>query len=234
MTKIVANMVIKDEADKWLVPVLERVLSQVDLLCVTDDCSSDDSADIAERMGAKVQRMPESTFETHEGRLRQTSWEFLERQITHDEPWWVLAIDADEMLYETLMPLRELIDQDYFDVLAIRFFHMWNETQFRVDKAWVPNNSSRLFRYFEDGVFAQRQLACGSEPTYVTEAIRRGKFFTNTGLSMKHLSYMTDEGKRSKFDRYTKIDGGAFHANDHILSIMDESPVLVDWPFDES
>jgi hypothetical protein len=46
---------------------------------------------------------------------------------------------------------------------------------------------------------------------------------------MKHLSYIKDEDKKAKFDRYMKLDGGAFHANNHILSIMDEDPVLVDW-----
>jgi glycosyltransferase involved in cell wall biosynthesis len=221
-------MVVRNEANNYLPQVLERLSKQVDLICVTDDCSDDNTAELAASYGARVNVMPEPTFSTHEGRLRQASWEFLESQIDDDD-WFVLAIDADEELYETRYSIRDIVDQSQFDVVNIEFFHMWNDTQFRVDKAWRPHRSMRMFRYYTDGVFAQRQLACGSEPTYVQPLLRSGKYLPNSGLCMKHLSYIKDEDKKVKFDRYMKIDGGAFHANDHILSIMDEEPVLIDW-----
>ena len=232
MAKLIANMVIRNEADKWLRPVLERVASQVDALCVTDDCSDDDSVSIVKEYTDLVQVMPEATFSTNEGKLRQQSWNFLEQHVSTNDDWWVLAIDADEMLYETKYSLEELIDQRQFDVMSIEFYHMWSETQFRVDKAWRPHCSTRLFRYFPHGKFLDRELACGSEPTYVMDLVMQRRYFQSTGLLMKHLSYMTEEGKRSKYDRYTKIDGGAFHANAHIESIIDPNPVLVDWPLD--
>lgn len=232
MTKIVANMVIRNEADKYLKPVLERLASQVDLICVTDDCSDDDSAAIAESYGAKVQVMSTPIFATNEYALRQASWDFLDTQVTNDEPWWVLAIDADEMMYETAHPMRELIEINGFEVISIDFYHMWTPTQFRVDKAWHPHGSSRLFKYYTDGLFKNQALACGSEPMYVQQLIRRGRFLQGSGLVMKHLSYMDEEGKRSKYERYAKIDGGLYHANAHIESIMDPDPVLVDWRWD--
>jgi hypothetical protein len=173
--------------------------------------------------------MSEPIFATNEGKLRQLSWEFLESHITEGEDWWVLAIDADEMLYETRHKLKDLVAQKRFDVLSIEFYHMWSPTHFRVDKAWRPHGSSRLFRYYPGGKFLDRALACGSEPTYVRQLIMENKYLASTGLLMKHLSYMTDEGKSSKYERYTKIDGGAFHANAHIESIVDQNPVLVEW-----
>lgn len=229
---IVANFVVRNEAEKWLRPVLERVANQVDMICVTDDCSTDNTVEIAREFTANIQVMPEPTFSTHEGKLRQRSWEFLEQHVdTHDD-WWVLAIDADEMLYETRYPLRDLTAQKKFDVLSIEFYHMWSPTHFRIDKAWRPHPSSRLFRYYPGGSFLDRALACGSEPTYVRDLIMEGRYFSTTGLIMKHLSYMTEEGKQSKYDRYTKIDGGAFHANAHIESIIDKDPVLVEWTYE--
>lgn len=229
MTRIMANMVIRNEADKWLRPVLERVASQVDAICITDDCSDDNTVDIAKEFTPLVQTMSEPIFATNEGKLRQLSWEFLEQHVDATDDWWVLAIDADEMLYETRHRLRDLVAQKRFDVLSIEFYHMWSPTHFRVDKAWRPHPSSRLFRYFPGGSFLDRALACGSEPTYVRQLIMEGKYLGSTGLLMKHLSYMTDEGKSSKYERYTKIDGGAFHANAHIESIIDKDPVLVEW-----
>jgi hypothetical protein len=51
----------------------------------------------------------------------------------------------------------------------------------------------------------------------------------NTGLVMQHLGYVRDEDKKAKYDRYMKIDGGDFHAMNHIQSIMDPDPTLVEW-----
>lgn len=232
MAKIIGNMVIRNEADKWLRPVLERVMGQVDALVITDDCSTDNTVEIAREFTDKIQVMPEPIFSTNEGALRQKSWEFLEDQINIADDWWVLAIDADEMLFETRHRLRDLVNQTRFDVLSIEFYHMWSPTHFRVDKAWRPHGSSRLFRYLPGGHFLDRALACGSEPTYVRQLIMEGKYLASTGLLMKHLSYMTEEGKLSKYQRYSVIDGGAFHANAHIESIVDPDPVLVEWPFE--
>jgi glycosyltransferase involved in cell wall biosynthesis len=232
VTKIIANMIGRNEESHYLSRVLARVVAQVDVITFTDDHSDDNTAQIAKDFGAEVFVMSEPTFSTHEGRLRQASWEHLERTIDASEPWYVLAIDCDEMLYEVGKSLRDIVEMSEYDVANINFFHMWNETQFRHDKAWAPHGSSRLFRYFAGGSFADRQLACGSEPTYVQSRIRSGRYLADSGLMMKHLSYIKDEDKKAKFDRYMKLDGGAFHANAHILSIMDENPVLKDFPWE--
>lgn len=233
MVKIVANLIGRNESDKYLRPVLERVAKQVDLITFTDDCSTDDTADIAASYGAKVFRMNEPTFSSNEGKLRQASWEHLERQITPGDEWYVLAIDCDEMLFQTTHTLHDLAATNS-KVFNIIFFHMWNETQFRYDKAWRPHPSSRFFQYLPGGFFLDRALACGSEPTYVQQLIRQGYYMEDSGLLMKHLSYIKDEDKQAKYDRYAKIDGGAFHANTHLESILDTNPSLADWNwFDE-
>jgi len=106
---------------------------------------------------------------------------------------------------------------------------MWNETHFRVDKLWAPTNSSRIFRYVKDGGFLNKKLACGSEPTYVSDWIRRRNFFINSGLVMQHLGYIRDEDKQDKYNRYSELDGGEFHNINHINSIIDDNPVLMSW-----
>jgi hypothetical protein len=116
-----------------------------------------------------------------------------------------------------------------FDVLGISFVHMWNDTQYRVDKLWAPTISSRLFRYQPDGCFAQRKLACGSEPTYVTDAIAAGRMLWETGLVFQHLGYSWPQDKAAKYARYSTIDRGDYHALAHIESILDPDPLLVDW-----
>lgn len=233
MTKIVANIVGRNEQEHYLERILARLVTQVDVVTFTDDCSDDNTAQIAKDFGAEVFVMPQPTFKTHEGRLRQASWEHLEGRITKNESWYVLAIDCDEMLYETQFHIRDLVEMPNFDVINISFFHMWNEHQFRTDKAWRPHGSTRLFRYREGGRFADKALACGSEPLYVQSAYRNGRLMQESGLLMKHLSYIRDEDKKAKYERYSQIDGGLYHANAHIESIMDEHVRLADWNWED-
>lgn len=232
MSKLIANMVIRNEADKYLERVLSRLVNQVDEICITDDCSDDNSIEIAKSFGAHVFSMDEPTFMRNEGLLRQQAWYNLESIIDNTKNTWILAIDADEELYATTYSLEDLTEQGAFEVIPIEFYHMWNEESFRVDKAWRPTKSTRLFKYYENGKFLNRALACGSEPTYVMELIRRGKFMQESGLKMKHLSYIKNEDKKAKYDRYMAIDGGAFHSNAHIISIMDQQVSLMPWKWD--
>lgn len=221
---LIANIVGRNEADRYLRPVLERLQSQVDLIVFTDDASDDATPDVAEEMGAKVMIMEQPTFVENEGLLRNTAWQHLSQFASEGD--WILAIDTDEMLYG---PLTQVISTTPYDVVGIDFYHMWDQLHYRVDKAWTPTTGSRLFRYKEGGQFLQRKLACGSEPTYVQEAIMRGNMLWNSGLRMKHLGYALDLDKTAKYNRYMSLDGGDFHSRAHIESIIDPRPALLLW-----
>lgn len=228
--KIIAQMVGRNEANKYLPEVLERLKSQVDEIVFTDDCSDDNTAEIASKY-ANVYKTPKPMFTTHEGRLRRYAWLNLENHATEGD--WIIAIDCDEMLYDssdiTKTDIRQILNSSEKDVVNVRFYHMWNDTQYRVDKLWAPNNSSRIFRFMSGAMFRDRALACGSEPTYVTDLINQRNYFVNSNLIMQHLGYIKDEDKQSKYERYSTLDGGEFHALNHINSITDPNPVLINW-----
>lgn len=225
--KLIANMIVRNEEDRFLTEVFTHLRGIADVILVTDDCSDDGTFDIAMDWADGVQRLPEPTFAVHEGKLRQASWNFVKE---HADPGdWILAIDADEKLFDTQNQLEALLDQSQWDVLGVTFYHMWNSTHWRTDKAWKPNVSSRLFRYYEGGEFLNRKLACGSEPTYVQQLIRSGRALWHTGLAMQHLGYVRDEDKKMKYKRYMELDGGDFHARAHIESILDPNPALMEW-----
>jgi glycosyltransferase involved in cell wall biosynthesis len=224
---IYAQMVGKNEASKFLVDVLERLSTQVDKIIFTDDGSTDDTPEIASKY-AEVFVNEESLFTKHEGQLRATAWGNLEKFAKLGD--WVIAIDCDEMLYHIEdQSIEKVLNNSEFDVVNVRFYHMWNETQYRVDKLWAPNNSSRIFRYKENGGFQNKALACGSEPTYVNQLIRNRNYWEHSGLVMQHLGYTYDADKASKYERYSTIDGGQFHNINHINSIIDPNPVLINW-----
>lgn len=227
---LIANMVGRNESERFLIPVLDRLNQIVDKIVFTDDCSDDMTPEIAEMHGAFVYRNTEDPlFVEDESALRTMAWKNLERHVRVGD--WILCIDCDEMLYGA-DNLVSLLDQSVYDVLGITFFHMWNLDQYRIDKAWAPNRSYRLFRYYPGGEFAKRKMACGSEPTYVPELIRRGKVLWDTGLCMKHLGYARDEDKLAKHKRYMELDAGSYHARAHLDSILDLKVSLVDWPED--
>ena len=224
---IIAQMIGRNESSRFLEDVLQRLSTQVDKIIFTDDCSTDNTMEIAARY-AEVFQTPEQLFNVHEGKLRAFAWGNLEKFASVGD--WVVAIDCDEKLYHSDdMPIKDVLSTSPFDVVNVRFYHMWNETQYRVDKLWTPNNSTRIFRYLENGGFNNRQLACGSEPTYVGEMIARKNYWVNSKLMMQHLGYIKDEDKISKHERYSQLDGGAFHQLDHINSIIDNDPVLINW-----
>ena len=224
---IIAQMVGKNESNRFLEPVLQRLSTQVDKIIFTDDCSDDDTAEIASKY-AEVFKTDKTLFTENEGNLRSNAWRNLEKFAKEGD--WIVAIDCDEMLYQDKdLDLKYVLDQSPYDVVNVRFYHMWNETQYRVDKLWAPNNSSRIFRYRDNGTFFDKKLACGSEPTYVVQWVRQRNYFLHSGLMMQHLGYARDEDKVSKYNRYISIDKGEFHNLQHIESIMDTNFVLVNW-----
>jgi glycosyltransferase involved in cell wall biosynthesis len=222
-----AQMVGRNESSRFLEPVLERLSTQVDKIIFTDDCSTDNTAEIAAKY-AEVFSTPEPLFTKHEGQLRAFAWGNLEKFAKEGD--WVLAIDCDEKLYHVDdLDVKQVLSKSEFDVVNVRFYHMWSETHYRVDKLWAPNNSSRIFRFKSGAGFQNKALACGSEPTYVPQWIRQRNYWKDSGLIMQHLGYTYDEDKKSKYERYSTLDGGQFHALNHINSIIDPNPVLIQW-----
>ena len=224
---IYAQMIGRNESSRFLEGVLERLSTQVDKIIFTDDCSDDNTVDIASKY-AEVFSTDRPLFTEHEGQLRAFAWSNLEKFAKLGD--WIIAIDCDEKLFHIdNLNVRDVLNVSPFDVVNVRFYHMWNETQYRVDKLWAPTNSSRIFRFIENGGFKNRRLACGSEPNYVQDWLQRSNYWVNSGLIMQHLGYTKDEDKQSKFERYSKLDGGEFHNLNHINSIVDSNPVLIDW-----
>jgi glycosyltransferase involved in cell wall biosynthesis len=224
---IIAQIVGKNESNRFLEPVLQRLSTQVDKIIFTDDCSDDNTAEIASKY-AEVFKTDKTLFTENEGNLRSNAWHNLEKFAKEGD--WVVAIDCDEMLYQDRdLDLKHVLDQSPYDVVNVRFYHMWNETQYRVDKLWAPNNSSRIFRFKNGGKFLDRKLACGSEPTYVVEDIRRRNYWVHSGLVMQHLGYTRDIDKELKHTRYMNLDKGEFHNIKHIESIVDPNPTLITW-----
>jgi glycosyltransferase involved in cell wall biosynthesis len=84
MQKIIAQMVGRNEASRFLPEVLSRLKEQVDEIVFTDDCSDDDTASIAKDF-AHVYKTPKQMFNIHEGRLRRYAWLNLENHASEGD-----------------------------------------------------------------------------------------------------------------------------------------------------
>jgi glycosyltransferase involved in cell wall biosynthesis len=223
---LIANMVGRNEANRYLVGVLGRLQSFVDRICFTDDASDDATPTLAELFGADVEQTNRCLFAQDEHLLRTIAWRHLERLARAGD--WVLAIDCDEVFHGQAR-LPALLDRADLDVLAVTLFNMWNETQVRVDGHWHPSFLYRLFRFYPGGEFADQKLACGSAPSYVHQAIDAGRSLSDTGLVIQHFGYASPGDKLSKYRRYIELDGGRYHPLAQLRSILDPTPTLVDW-----
>lgn len=228
---LIANMVVRNEADRYLIPVLEDLITYVDTIVITDDQSTDATVKIASEYTDCLYQTDEPLFCTNEAALRQQSFDNLANHAKEGD--WILAIDADEIVWSTERSLHHLILTASKDVMGLEFVNMWNPTQYRTDKFWKPMTCTKLFRYRKGGMIRDQKLACGSEPTYVGEEVKRGRWHSNVGLKIQHWGYARDEDKIAKYNRYMEIDGGRYHSGQHLRSIMDKEVDLADWDFEK-
>jgi glycosyltransferase involved in cell wall biosynthesis len=119
---IYAQIIGRNESERFLEQVLERLSSQVDKIIFTDDCSTDNTPEIAAKY-AEVFSSPEPLFEKHEGRLRAFAWGNLEKFARKGD--WVIAIDCDEELYNIEnLEIKEVLSKSAYDVVNVRFYHI--------------------------------------------------------------------------------------------------------------
>ncbi|MFC1764611.1 glycosyltransferase family 2 protein [Planctomycetota bacterium] len=229
MFKLIAQMIGRNEEARYVRDVLTHLSPLVDSIVYTDDASNDKTPDIFREFGAHVYTNESARFNVHEGQLRQAAWDNLGRHAQIGD--WILAIDCDEKLFTTCpdKSLGGILETKKYHAIAITFYHMWNDRQYRTDKAWAPSPQARIFRYIDGCPFTDRALACGSGPEYVQYCEMTGNMLPDTGLVMQHFGYLREPDRQAKYDRYMEIDGGRYHELSHLQSIVDPQPVLSDW-----
>lgn len=226
-----AVLVARNEANRYLEAVLSHLY--IGSIHLYDDCSEDQTAEMAKFHGALVTRRGTDvpSFLEHEGAFRQAAWEAFEHKMQPKDGDWVLALDCDEFLVApgnrplavsraiaaahemegVVLPIPEVFGVDEDDLLV------------RVDGFWEGLSSPRLFRYRPDGKFLDRAMGCGSVPTYVTS----GRLsHNNFGLAIAHVGYLDLKDRVEKHQRYSSMEHG--HNPVHIDSIL-RVAVLKKW-----
>jgi len=221
--RLVASLIVRNEMERYLPLAVSHLLSFVDEIRVLDDGSDDGTYEWLsshEPDVIKVMRNDGPTFFEHEGRARQRlldwTWE--------GRPDYVLAIDADEFVGEP-DALCEALSQNS-DVLILHLVEAWKidhgGISIRVDGLWGPRKVPILYRapriaYGRTWKIADRKLACGREPIEVVRASRRG---LELDVDIYHFGWVRQAERQARAERYFEHDGGNFHQNRHLQSIL--------------
>lgn len=241
--RILGQMVVRNEADRYLDCSLRWHMAILDGVHVYDDRSDDNTAALAYSHRVQLTERPDGvpSFLEHEGHFREAAWRAFEFAMAPTEDDWVLAFDADEFLtspHDEIASLdtacreanhygwlaRKIAIPEVFAVTVTDDGDLI-EPQVRMDGYWGSIIGTRLFRYQRGGHFAERPMGSGSEPTYVAEAGQWGPPADN--LFLVHYGYAFPEDQRLKHERYSRLMQNG-HADRHIASIV-EPPSLVRW-----
>lgn len=240
--RLLAYMVTKDEASRYLDACLVHATEFLDGIAVFDDNSVDETPEIAARYGAKVCSRGDlaPAFLEHESEFRQAAWDWFEDALQPKLGDWVLALDADEFLVSP-GSIRAAVETEILraaSAVSLRipvpevFGVEDGNVNVRVDGFWGKIQGTRLFRWLPNGCFSGRAMGSGAEPTYVLGS----RICESTNLFLLHYGYADPNDREMKYKRYTAlIDHG--HNNSHIQSIIqpptlrvfDQAPIPAVW-----
>lgn len=219
--KLVASLITHNEIGRYLKPCVQSLEEFVDEIRVLDDFSDDGTYEwLLQRESCYVLSNGGAPFFAHEGDARNALLDWtLEGTPTH-----VLAIDADEFVTNG-QAVRQCLTQGA-NVWTLKMEEVWKIDQeslwIRNDGGWHAHQIPCLWRVpeimrGEEWRISDRALACGREPVAVRNQFRKA---IQTGESILHFGWTNEGAREARYQRYVTHDGGAFHANQHIQSIM--------------
>jgi len=224
--KLVASLIVKNELGRYLPECIGHLRDFCDLVVVLDDGSTDRTGEWLDdntdwQMVVQHLDPSDGFFAGHEGRKRQALLDLTLQQF----PDWVLGIDADEFVSDGKL-LRQYADGPRL-VGSLEMEEVWLCDRLgltlRVDGGWRPHPvpcfwSARVAGYRGRSLrIADRALACGREPESVRRMFSRSR---PTGASILHFGWANPATRQARYERYVTADGGRYHANAHLQSIM--------------
>ncbi len=223
--KLAASVIVRNELHRFLEPCIQSLLEFCDSVRVWDDCSDDGTYEwllCQDRVAVGLE--PEPSFYRHEGRARNRAL----RWAMDGKPTHILAVDADEFVTDGAA-IRLACGNDLGrGVWSLGLQEVWKADErslwLREDGGWKAQEGGVPIlwrapqgRIAHSGVWqvADRALASGREPA----AVRRIRAVPS-GSGLLHFGWACEADRAARYQRYVEHDGGRFHRNAHLESIM--------------
>lgn len=219
--KLIASAIVRDEADRYLVPWLKHLLTFCDEVRLLDDSSTDDTpyiaADVADEVCVTTNDGPAFFENESAARNRLLSW------TIDGQPDYVLSIDADEFIGDAVALRAKMLMQPA-PVYSLMMREVWkirdDKLGLRVDGLWGDRRCPLLWQAparFQGARWRipNRKLACGREPQAV-----RGQRGVDTGVGIYHFGWTRVAERQQRAERYFEHDRGRFHGDKHLQSIL--------------
>lgn len=230
--RLVAGLMAHNELDRYLKWSLPQLLDFCHRVVVVDDASDDGTFEwLASLRDERIKaiRNPEREFFQHEGRARQK----LMRAVLEERPTHILATDADEFLsspqtvWQAVVEHWEGTRRDEFRVWTLPMQEVWkaddHQLWLRVDGGWRSHGVPVLYSvppgWGRKMTIADRALACGRQPEIVNRAALSRKAIP-LDAQVLHFGWTRESERAKRYERYAVADGGKFHRNQHLESIM--------------
>lgn len=233
--KLAASLVVRNELTRYLPACIDHLLEFVDLVVVLDDASDDGTREyLIDHQDDRLHVIlnPRSTFYEHEGRTRQ----LLVDATLGFSPTHVLSLDADEFVSDGELLRRRVEAEPQVEVWTLEITEVWKPLPsalgIREDGGWRTHPLNCLWRADAGPPkMLDKKLACRRVPAWVNTGGRSRK---STGAALLHFGWANERERQARYDRYTRHDGGRFHASSHLRSIMwDDRRVrirMASWP----
>lgn len=214
---LVASMVVHNELARYLKPNIAHLQAFCDEIALLDDHSDDGTFAWASEQEKVDIAEASSSFFDNEGMTRN---ELLEWTLADDTNIRLLAIDADEFVADG-WKLRRL-PHSRRGIWLLTMTEIWKADEralwVRMDNAWRPRPIPCLYDVNSlMGRIPDRALACGREPEGVR---RRAHQAVPSGTDILHFGWVNESTRAERYERYVVHDGGKFHRNEHLESIM--------------
>lgn len=229
----------RNEADRYLIPMLLHSLEVFDDVYFYDDQSTDETPDIVAELNCsgRVRADEIPSFVESEGAFRAAAWDAFEYDLQPRPGDWVQVIDCDECLTSEYGAVPQDVRATMEKVITAAGTNtgvvetipeVWGFDEadgcplIRVDGLWNTIHAPRLFPYRPGGQYYQgAHYGVPAVPTYV----QGGQWFGSDLIQLMHYGYADPADQQAKYERYAGLTG---HSNQHVESIRGDQ-VLERW-----
>lgn len=225
--RITLALVMRNEADRYLRPMLESAKQYITDAVIIDDASDDASVAVAEEI---LRDIPHRIIKNEQSRfsnevvLRKQLWE----ETVKTDPDWILCLDADEIFEERMKEaIGTLAGSRTVDIYYFRLYDFWDSAHYRSDAFWSAHErfAPFLVRYKPNHKYVWKETPqhCGRFPLLSGQ----GK---NSEIRLKHFGWANEQDRKAKYERYRKLDPEAKYGwKEQYESILDPEPHLIAW-----